>query len=103
MTSTSKAAGRFSKADFIYIARDDEDNCPAGQRLRLRHVTEKGPEHPCVLDRCIPHVALRSKCTLGKERRVGKSLAFCQFARAGRCRDNLLGNLPRIKAHTKRT
>ena len=36
MTSNAKAQGRFSKADFIYIARDDEYQCPAGERLR-RH------------------------------------------------------------------
>ena len=38
MTSNSKAEGRFSKADFIYLARNDEYLCPAGQRLR-RHQT----------------------------------------------------------------
>jgi hypothetical protein len=37
MTSNAKAEGRFSKADFIYIARDDEYQCPAGQRLRRHH------------------------------------------------------------------
>lgn len=43
MTSNSKAAGRFSKADFIYIRRDDEYQCPAGERLRWRQTTlEKG-------------------------------------------------------------
>jgi hypothetical protein len=34
MTSNAKAEGRFSKADFIYIAKDDEYQCPAGERLR---------------------------------------------------------------------
>lgn len=44
MTSTSKANGHFSKADFIYIRRDDEYQCPAGERLRWRQTTlEKGP------------------------------------------------------------
>jgi transposase len=33
MTSVAKAQGRFSKADFVYIARRDEYRCPAGQRL----------------------------------------------------------------------
>jgi len=33
MTSNSRAEGRFSKLDFIYIARDDEYLCPAGERL----------------------------------------------------------------------
>ena len=43
MTSNSKAAGRFSKADFIYIRADDEYQCPSGERLRWRQTTlEKG-------------------------------------------------------------
>jgi transposase len=33
MTSGSKAQGRFSKADFVYIAKADEYRCPAGQRM----------------------------------------------------------------------
>ena len=32
MTSNAKAEGRFDKSDFIYIAKDDEYQCPAGQR-----------------------------------------------------------------------
>src|SRR4029078_12860678 len=39
MTSNWKAEGRFSKADFAYIARDDEYQCPAGQRLRQHHTS----------------------------------------------------------------
>jgi hypothetical protein len=36
MTSNAKAQGRFGKADFIYIAKDDEYQCPAGQRAIYR-------------------------------------------------------------------
>src|SRR5471032_1201163 len=32
MTSNAKANGRFDKRDFIYIVKDDEYRCPAGQR-----------------------------------------------------------------------
>jgi transposase len=39
MTSPSKALGRFSKSDFIYMARDDEYQCPAGQRMPWRMKT----------------------------------------------------------------
>lgn len=35
-TSNAKAEGRFDKADFVYIARDDEYQCPAGQRAIYR-------------------------------------------------------------------
>ena len=39
MTSNAKAEGRFSKADFIYIAKDDEYQCPAGERAIYRFST----------------------------------------------------------------
>ena len=39
-TSNAKAEGRFDKADFIYIARDDEYQCPAGQRAIYRFSEE---------------------------------------------------------------
>jgi hypothetical protein len=29
-TSNAKAEGRFDRSDFIYIAKDDEYQCPAG-------------------------------------------------------------------------
>src|SRR4030095_16821818 len=36
MTSNAKAEGRFSKADFVYIAKDNAYRCPAGQRAIYR-------------------------------------------------------------------
>ncbi len=39
MTSNAKAEGRFSKADFIYIAKDDQYRCPAGERAIKRFTT----------------------------------------------------------------
>ena len=71
MTSNSKAAGRFSKADFIYIRRDDEYQCPAGQRLRWRQTTlEKGINIHTYWTTACGGCALRAQCTTGKERRV---------------------------------
>ena len=32
MTRNAKAEGRFDKSDFVYIAKDDEYQCPSGQR-----------------------------------------------------------------------
>jgi hypothetical protein len=71
MTSNAKAEGRFSKADFIYIARDDEYQCPAGQRLRRHHSSvENGLRidtyYTSVCSRC----AIKAECTTGNERRV---------------------------------
>ena len=37
-TSNAKAEGRFDKADFIYIARDDEYQCPAGNARSIASV-----------------------------------------------------------------
>lgn len=71
MTSNSKAAGRFSKADFIYIRRDDEYQCPAGERLRWRQTTrEKGINIHAYWTNVCGGCALKPKCTTGKERRV---------------------------------
>ena len=71
MTSNSKAEGRFSKADFIYIARDDEYQCPAGERLR-RHQTsvENGMKIDTYWTYICPHCPLKADCTTGNERRV---------------------------------
>jgi hypothetical protein len=71
MTSNAKAAGRFSKADFIYIARDDEYRCPAGQPLRRHQTTVDGGlcVHTYWTYIC-PHCPHRAQCTTGNERRV---------------------------------
>jgi len=71
MTSNSRAEGRFSKLDFIYIARDDEYLCPAGERLR-RHQTrlEDGLNISVYWTYICPHCPLKIQCTTGNERRV---------------------------------
>jgi transposase len=71
MTSNAKAEGRFSKADFIYIAKDDEYQCPAGQRLRWRQTTtENGMNISAYWTAVCQQCALKAQCTTGKERRV---------------------------------
>jgi len=40
-TSNAKAEGRFDKADFVYIASDDEYECPAGERAIYRFSREE--------------------------------------------------------------
>ncbi len=58
MTSNSKAEGRFDKQDFIYIARDDEYRCPAGQRAIKRFTTsENGMTFAQVLVLGLPPVS----------------------------------------------
>jgi hypothetical protein len=41
INSTAKAAGRFGKQDFVYVAADDVYRCPAGERLTYRFTTEE--------------------------------------------------------------
>jgi len=71
MTSNAKAEGRFSKADFIYIARDDEYQCPAGQRLRRHHSSvENGLRIDTYYTSVCPQCPLKAQCTTSHERRV---------------------------------
>ena len=71
MTSNAKAQGRFSKADFIYIAKDDEYQCPAGQRAIYRMTTvEKGLTLHRYWPSACPRCPLKARCTPGDYRRV---------------------------------
>jgi transposase len=71
MTSNAKAEGRFSKADFVYVRRDDEYRCPAGERLPLHQTTvEDGLRIKMYWTYACRHCSLKSQCTTGKERRV---------------------------------
>ena len=71
MTSNAKAEGRFSKADFIYIAKDDEYQCPAGERAIHRFTTV---EHGLTLHRywpsACPRCPLKTQCTTSSYRRI---------------------------------
>jgi transposase len=70
-TSGSKAEGRFGKQDFVYMAKDDEYRCPAGQRL-IKHMTTV--EHGMILHSywcsVCPACPMKAQCTTGQERRV---------------------------------
>jgi transposase len=71
MTSNAKAQGRFSKADFIYIAKDDQYQCPAGQRAIYRMTTvEKGLTLHRYWSSACPRCPLKARCTPGDYRRV---------------------------------
>ena len=71
MTSNAKAEGRFSKADFIYVARDDQYQCPAGERAIHRFTTV---EHGLTLHKywssACPHCPLKTQCTTSSYRRI---------------------------------
>jgi len=71
MTSGARAEGRFSKLDFIYIARDDEYQCPAGERAIFRFATiENGLTIRKYWSSACPRCPLKAQCTTGDYRRV---------------------------------
>jgi hypothetical protein len=71
MTSNSRAEGRFSKLDFVYIAKDDEYRCPAGQRLVFHHsAIEDDMKINVYWTNVCSGCPLKAQCTTGKERRV---------------------------------
>ena len=71
MTSNAKAAGRFGKQDFRYVAAEDAYVCPAGQRLAYSFTTE---DKGLLLRRYRPcqSCAIRHSCTTGKERLISR-------------------------------
>jgi transposase len=72
MTSNAKAAGRFDKTDFVYIAKDDEYQCPAGERAIYRFSTlEKNNNklHVYWPSAC-PGCSMRDQCTTSSYRRI---------------------------------
>jgi hypothetical protein len=57
MTSNAKAEGRFDESDFIYIAKDDEYQCPAGDRPSTGSArSRKWPQRAPLLDERLPQV-----------------------------------------------
>jgi hypothetical protein len=73
MTSNSKAAGRFGKQDFVYIAADDVYICPARERLTYRATTsDAGKMIRRYWTSACRACALKSKCTTETTRRVSR-------------------------------
>src|ERR1700736_6360079 len=73
MTSNSKAAGRFGKQDFRFVAAEDAYVCPAGQRLAYSFTTE---DRGLLLRRyrtnACQSCAIKGSCTTGKERLISR-------------------------------
>ena len=73
MTSNAKAEGRFDKGDFIYIAKDDEYQCPAGQRAGRRFTTvENGMTIHKYWTSACPRCPIKTQCTTSSYRRIGR-------------------------------
>ena len=72
-TSNAKAEGRFDKADFIYIARDDEYQCPAGQRAIYRFTREEnGLQIRRYWSSACPQCPMKAQCTPSPYRRISR-------------------------------
>ena len=72
-TSNAKAEGRFDKADFIYIARDDEYQCPAGQRAIYRFTREEnGLQLRRYWSSACPQCPMKAQCTPAAYRRISR-------------------------------
>lgn len=72
-TSGSTKKGLFSKRDFIYKPKDDEYQCPAGERLIRRFETEeKGLKIHKYWSSACPRCPIRSQCTKAEYRRVSR-------------------------------
>jgi Transposase DDE domain len=72
-TSGAKADGRFDRADFIYIARDDQYLCPAGQRAIYRYTSLESAnllKLRTYWSSACPHCPLRKQCTPAPYRRI---------------------------------
>lgn len=71
MTSNAAAQGRFSKDDFIYMARDDEYQCPAGERAVHRFAREEDGLfiHLYWTSAC-PNCPIKKQCTTSSYRRI---------------------------------
>jgi transposase len=73
MTSGAKAAGRFGKQDFVYVAADDVYRCPAGERLTYHYTNvEDGKTLRRYWTSTCKSCALKAQCTTGAERRVSR-------------------------------
>lgn len=72
-TSNAKAEGRFDKADFVYIAKDDEYRCPAGQRAIYRFTREEGGlQLRRYWSSACPRCAMKVQCTPSDYRRISR-------------------------------
>jgi transposase len=71
MTSGAKAAGRFGKQDFVYIADEDVYRCPAGEKLKYYYTNNESEQNlRNYWTNACRHCAIRSKCTPTTQRRI---------------------------------
>jgi len=73
MTSGAKAEGRFDKSDFVYIVKDDEYQCPAGQRAVYRFTREEnGLQLRRYWSSACTQCPMKQRCTPSPFRRISR-------------------------------
>jgi len=73
LTSGAKFDGRFDKRDFIYIAKNDEYQCPAGQRAIYRFTREEGGlQISRYWSSACPQCPMKPQCTPSDYRRISR-------------------------------
>ena len=73
LTSNAKFEGRFDKRDFIYIAKDDEYRCPAGERAIHRFTREeRGLQIRRYWSSACPQCPMKPQCTPSDYRRISR-------------------------------
>ena len=72
-TSGAKAAGRFGKQDFVYVAAEDVYRCPAGEKLTFRFAgMDDGKLMRRYWTSTCSECPMKAQCTTGPERRVSR-------------------------------
>ena len=72
-TSGAKAAGRFGKQDFVYVAAEDVYRCPVGEKLTFRFAgMDDGKLMRRYWTSACSECPLKAQCTTGPERRVSR-------------------------------
>lgn len=100
ITSNNQARGQFGKQDFIYKPKDDEYECPAGERLIYRTtMTTKGKVIRRYWFNGCQSCKLKPQCTTGKERRVSRWIHEAVLDRV----ENRMDNNPLIMRVRKST
>jgi transposase len=73
LTSNNKSKGLYDRRDFVYIEQEDEYQCPAGERLPRRMMTQEGSKKMWRYwsSNC-GSCQLKFKCTPSKQRKVSR-------------------------------
>lgn len=70
IVQSTQAVINITKSDFIYIAKADEYQCPAGQRASFGTLERNGLQARLYWTSACPSCPLKKQCTTGDYRRI---------------------------------